>query len=95
MLSQLYYVLRSRQDGQYLAARDQAQNQRYLLLFTADYDALSYLNAHAPDAAEHFAVASVTSVQLKTVLDRWGYQGMGLVKDPRLPRIEFMARQGP
>jgi hypothetical protein len=101
MVSQLYYVLRSRTDGQYLAARpkspplgsDQRPPADFLLVFTADYDALSYLNAHAPDLSGQFAVEPVTPSSLKPLLSRWNFQGMGLVQDPRIPQVDFFTRE--
>jgi hypothetical protein len=101
MVSQLYYVLRSRVDGQYLAARPQVDtppdpNQPppagFLLVFTADYDALSYLNAHAPELSSKFAVETIMASNLKSLLARWNFQGLGMVDDPRLPRVEFFKR---
>jgi hypothetical protein len=100
MVSQLYYVLRSRTDGQYLAAHpqtpttapDQPPPAGFLLVFTADYDALSYLNAHAPDLSGQFAVEPVTASSLKPLLSRWNFQGMGMVQDPRIPQVEFFSR---
>jgi len=99
MISQLYYLLRSRADGSYLVARPHGQgdpNQPppagFLLVFTADYDALSYLNAHAPDLSDKFAVETVTSSNLKPLISRWGFQGLGMVNDARLPQVEFFNR---
>jgi hypothetical protein len=100
MVSQLYYVLRSRADGQYLAARptneavdpDKPPPAGFLLVFTADYDALSYLNAHAPDLSDKFAVEAVTPSGLKPLMGRWNFQGMGMVQDPRIPQVEFFKR---
>ncbi|HEY9878349.1 MAG TPA: hypothetical protein V6D29_07825 [Leptolyngbyaceae cyanobacterium] len=97
MISQLYYLLRSRLDGSYLAARprqadadpDKAPPAGFLLVFSADYDALSYLNAHAPDLADKFSVETVAASQLKPVLSRWGFQGVGMVSEPRQPQVEF------
>ncbi len=95
-MSQIYYLLRSRADGRYLAARprsaDAAQNAGFLLVFKADYDALSYLNAHAPDLCGQFMVETVTPSSLKPLLTRWNFQGLGMVEDPRLPNIEFFNR---
>lgn len=101
MVSQLYYLLRSRADGSYLVAHprpstavdpNQPQPTGFLLVFTTDYDALSYLNAHAPDLAAQFAVESVTASRLKPLLGRWDFQGVGMVQDPRLPTVEFFGR---
>jgi hypothetical protein len=99
MISQLYYLLRSRADGSYLVARphgpgdpDQPPPAGFLLVFTADYDALSYLNAHAPDLSDKFAVETVTASNLKPLISRWGFQGLGMVNDARLPQVEFFNR---
>jgi hypothetical protein len=85
---QSYYLLRTKQDGRHLAARD--EDKTYLLLFTADYDALSYLNAHAGEASDRFALETISATQLKAALSRWGFTGIGLVRDPLLPHIDFM-----
>jgi hypothetical protein len=98
MVSQLYYLLRSRADGSYLVARPQGSNESetsptgYLLVFTADYDALSYVNAHAPDVSDKFAVETVTAAKLQPLMSRWDFQGLGMVSDPRLPHVEFFNR---
>ncbi|MGF1567609.1 MAG: hypothetical protein ACFCVD_06010 [Nodosilinea sp.] len=101
MVSQLYYLLRSRADGSYLVAHphgtdspapDQPAPPGFLLVFTADYDALSYLNAHAPDVTHQFAVEAATSSSLKALMGRWNFEGMGMVEEPRLPRVEFFNR---
>ncbi|WOD38358.1 hypothetical protein [Nodosilinea sp. E11] len=99
MVSQLYYLLRSRADGSYLVARPQSQGNPdqppptgFLLVFTADYDALSYLNAHAPDLSDKFATETITASSLKPLINRWGFQGLGMVNDPRLPQVEFFNR---
>lgn len=96
-MSQLYYLLRSRADGRYLAAHlpspDSASPQTgFLLVFKADYDALSYLNTHAADLGDQFAIETVTPSSLKPLLSRWNFQGLGMVDDPRLPEIEFFNR---
>jgi len=106
MLGQTYYLLRSKRDGQYLAARPRppeseptgdtaapATVKGFLILFSADYDALSYVNHHAAPIADQFSVESVTGNQLKLLLSRWGYQGIGLVKDPLTPTVEFLSQQ--
>jgi hypothetical protein len=100
MVSQLYYLLRSRADGSYLAARlpttpidpDQPPPAGFLLVFTADYDALSYLNTHAPDLSDRFAVEPITPSSLKPLMGRWNFQGFGMVQDPRPPEVEFFNR---
>ena len=102
MVSQLYYVLRSRVDGQYLAARpranaaqdpDQPPAAGYLLVFTADYEALSYINVHAPELSDKFGVEPVMATNLKSLMARWKFQGLGMVQDARLPEVEFFDRQ--
>ena len=63
MLDQPYYLLRSKTTGQYLVARPflpgrhpEEPTDPYLLLFVADFDALSYLNTHAGEFASQFAI---------------------------------------
>jgi hypothetical protein len=102
MLSQPYYLIRSRADGQYLVARSNhdadsqdASSQmpsRFLLLFQEHADALSYLNAHASGLTDRFAVESVPSTQVGSLLKRWEFTGIGLVQDPLIPQIEFLVR---
>jgi hypothetical protein len=99
MISQLYYLLRSRIDGSYLVAHPHGKGGAgpsaptgFLLVFTADYDALSYLNAHAPDLSDKFAVETVTASSLKPMINRWDFQGLGMVNDARLPEVEFFNR---
>ena len=100
-MSPIYYLLRSRADGRYLAARLRSPDPAvppigpqtgFLLVFSADYDALSYLSAHAPDLSDQFAVETITPSNLKPLLSRWNFQGLGMVRDPRLPDIEFFNR---
>ena len=100
-MSQIYYLLRSRLDGSYLVAHPQPDPENpktkpgFLLVFTADYDALSYLNIHGgAEVAEKFAVESVIPSRLNTVLERWGLAGVGMVKEPRPPEVEFYSRRG-
>ncbi|MEO0490295.1 MAG: hypothetical protein AAF215_29560 [Cyanobacteria bacterium P01_A01_bin.123] len=94
MLSQTYYLLRSQVDGQYLVARprigETPSSGGFLMLFAADYDALSYVNAHGAEVASQFKVETLAGTQLKPLLDRWGFEGIGLVKDPLVPQVEFM-----
>jgi hypothetical protein len=94
MYSQVYYLLRSKQDGRHLAARpDGPESERtFLLIFSADHEALSYLSTHAPEMRDRFAVETVPAYQLKSMLSRWGFAGIGMVNDPTLPRVEFMQR---
>jgi hypothetical protein len=95
MLSNIHYLIRSRIDGKYLSARVQSKENEseinYLLIFREDFDALSYLNTHAKDLANRFAVESIPGTQLKTILQRWGFSGIGLVEDPLEPRIQFLS----
>jgi hypothetical protein len=97
MLSQTHYLIRSRADGQYLVARlnrDDSQTEAsYLLLFQENYEALSYLNQHAAGMSDRFAVESLPATQLKSLMQRWGFQGIGLVSDPLEPQIQFLAYQ--
>ncbi|MGB3767304.1 MAG: hypothetical protein WA947_12155 [Phormidesmis sp.] len=97
MLNQPYYTLRSKANGQYLVARPPVEGQHpeiptdpFLLLFIADFDALSYLNKHAKALAPQFSVEYCDRAQIKKISDRWGYKGIGIVNDPLVPRIEFM-----
>lgn len=97
MLDQPYYLLRSRSTGQYLVARPsvpgghpEQPSDPYLLLFVADFDALSYLNAHAGELAPQFAVETSDRRQIKTISERWSYVGVGVVNDPLVPQVEFM-----
>jgi hypothetical protein len=100
MFSQIHYLVRSRTDGQYLVARprqvsesgDRQPPPGYLLLFKEQSDALSYLNTHGAEVADRFAVESIPGSQLGALLSRWGFQGVGIVEDPLLPRVEFLAR---
>ncbi|MEA5553099.1 hypothetical protein VB713_19320 [Anabaena cylindrica UHCC 0172] len=90
MLSEVYYIIRSRTDGKYLTARVDDNTSGYLLLFKEDFDALSYLNTHAADLANRLAVESVTGTQVGSLVKRWGFAGTGIVSDPLLPKIEFL-----
>ncbi|MEO1211740.1 MAG: hypothetical protein AAFX78_19785 [Cyanobacteria bacterium J06638_20] len=98
MFSQTYYLLRTRQDGQYLVATGESGDTasdipsiQFLLLFNDHAEALSYLNTHASGYADRFAVESQAGSQLISLLKRWGYKGVGLVKDPLIPTVEFFA----
>jgi hypothetical protein len=84
----LYYLLRTRADGSYLTAQPRS-GQRYLLLFREAADALSYLNTHAAELREHFAVEAITRNQVGPILQRWSFQGFAVVEDPLLPKVEF------
>ncbi|MEL6230488.1 MAG: hypothetical protein AAFR24_11305 [Cyanobacteria bacterium J06627_3] len=95
MFTQSYYLLRSTHDGQYLAAkpRNTQDSKGFLMLFNADYEALSYVNQHAAEVANRFTVEAITKSQLKQMIDRWGYEGVGVVNDPLVPEIEFLRKQ--
>lgn len=97
MFSQIYYLILSRADGRYLVAKPNTGTQdtgaSYLLMFREHFDALSYLNAHGVDVADRFAVESATETQIKNLLQRWGYSGVGIVQDPLVPRIEFLSQK--
>jgi hypothetical protein len=88
---ELYYVLRSRLNGQFLVAHPNGpEDKSYVLVFKADYDALSYLNTHAAQSKEQLTTESLSASQLRANMDRWGFQGIGLVEDPILPGIQFL-----
>ncbi|HEY9795142.1 MAG TPA: hypothetical protein V6D30_05825 [Leptolyngbyaceae cyanobacterium] len=95
MFSQIHYLILSRAEGRYLVAQPNAGNDSagagYLLMFREHFDALSYLNAHGSDVADRFAVESVSGTQLKGLLKRWGFAGVGIVQDPLVPQIEFLS----
>jgi hypothetical protein len=86
-----YYLIRSRSDGRYLAARPD-DTSSYLLLFQEDFIALSYLNTHASELASRLTVELVAESQLGDLMKRWGFVGVGLVSDPLIPTIEFARR---
>jgi len=97
VFSQIYYVIRSTADGRYLVAHPESNSETanpagYLLMFPQDFEALSYLNTHGANVANRFAVESVPGSQLKNLLKRWGFAGVGVVRDPLLPTIEFFAQ---
>jgi len=99
MISQTYYLVRSRADGQYLVARphrnegDRASTDPgFLLVFPEHADALSYLNTHARELADRFAVETTSSTQLEGVMKRWSFTGVGMVQDPLVPKVEFLIR---
>jgi hypothetical protein len=100
MFSEVFYLIRSKADGQYLVARTQAkprddrqEESQYILLFKEHYDALSYINTHGADVADRFGVESIAGSQLGNLMKRWGFAGMGVVQDPLLPRIEFLQHE--
>ncbi len=93
MLSETYYLIRSKADGRYLAARPNEDDaSTFVLLFRENFDALSYINTHAGDLANRLGVETVSGTQLKTVLQRWSFNGVGMVTDPLLPKIDFLSQ---
>ncbi len=96
-----YYILRSKLDGKYLTARlaEPQQEEKelkqsesnYLLLFKEDFEALTYVNTHARDLSSRLGVELLSSSQIKGLLERWGYQGIGIVEDPLIPQIKFLS----
>ena len=40
--------------------------------------------------SDRLSIESVSATQLKSILQRWGYQGIGYVEDPLIPEIKFM-----
>lgn len=99
MFSQAYYLIRSRIDGSYLAAypklaegEARSPAQGYVLLFQEQFDALGYLNKYAASMSDRFTTESISGSQLTSLLDRWGYKGFGMVKDPLIPTIEFLSK---
>jgi hypothetical protein len=97
MLSDIFYLIRSRADGQYLVARprvaassDASPSPGFLLMFREHADALSYLNTHGASVADQFAVESIPGSQLKPLMGRWGFTGIGMVQDPLVPTIDFL-----
>jgi hypothetical protein len=94
MLSQTYYVILARESGRYLVVQPQGQDNpnapRYLLLFRENFEAMTYLNHHGGGLADRFTVESVPQGQVKGLLQRWGFNGVGMVQDTLEPRIDFL-----
>jgi len=91
MYSDIFYLIRSKLDGKYLVAHPKTkEGMGYLILFKEHFDALSYLNKYAEDVRDRFSVESLPSSQLKTLVKRWEFEGVGIVQDPLLPRKEFL-----
>ncbi|MEA5419684.1 hypothetical protein VB712_10665 [Spirulina sp. CCNP1310] len=90
MLAESYYLLRSQQDGQYVTARPHDPQNRFLLLFRENFEARSYLNTHGSDVSDRFGVEPISQTQLKALLDRWGFKGVGIVTDPLIPTVDFL-----
>lgn len=94
MLLQVNYVIRSKKDGKYLVAQMPEQSgteASYLLVFYHDYDALSYINTHGQEYSDRLRVETASPTQLKSLMERWSYQGFGIVKDPLMPQIHFFS----
>ncbi len=95
MFTQIHYLILSRRNGRYLVAQPKAGSPEagacYLLMFREHFDALSYVNTHGADLADQFSVESVSGSQLKNLLERWGFVGVGVVQDPLVPQIEFFS----
>lgn len=89
---EIHYLIRSNRDGRYLVARPRGDREEmgFLLLFREHFDALSYLNSHGNNVSDRFGVESVSKAQLKSIIDRWSFGGVGLVEDPLIPRIQFL-----
>ncbi len=92
MYSEIFYLIRSKLDGKYLVAHPKTkEGMGYLILFKEHFDALSYLNKYAEDVRDRFSVESLPGSQLKSLVKRWEFEGVGIVQDPLLPRIEFLS----
>jgi hypothetical protein len=90
MLSQTYYVVRSQTSGQYLVAHPaEDPSVGFLLVFSNDYDALSYVNTHAHSSRGDGRVETIAATSLRPTLDRWQLTGIGIVSDPLIPQVEF------
>ena len=95
MLLQINYLVRSKRDGKYLVAKVPEADSvaaGYLLVFQQDYDAMSYINAHGREFSDRLMIESVSPVQLKSLMQRWGYSGLAIVTDPLLPDIQFVSQ---
>ena len=92
MLLQINYLIRSKHDGKYLVARipEKGSEASYLLVFHRDYEAMSYINTHGKEFGDRLSVETASPTQLKSLMQRWKYQGLGIVKDPLLPEIQFV-----
>jgi hypothetical protein len=90
MLSQSYFVVRSQTSGQYLVAHpSEDPSIGFLLVFSHDYDALSYINTHAQSSRGDGRVETIAVTSLRPTLDRWQLKGIGVVSDPLVPQVEF------
>lgn len=92
MYSEIFYLIRSKLDGKYLVAHPKTkEGMGYLILFKEHFDALSYLNKYAEEVRDRFSVESLPAFQLKSLVKRWEFEGVGIVQDPLLPQIEFLS----
>lgn len=94
MLLQVNYLIRSKKDGKYLVARVAEAGgieASYLLVFEKDYDALSYINTHGKEYSDRLTIETASPTQLIGLRLRWDYSGFGIVRDPLVPEIRFVA----
>lgn len=94
MLLQINYLIRSKKDGKYLVARVPKAGgieASYLLVFEQDYDAMSYINTHGKEYSDRLTIETASPIQLVSLKQRWAYSGFGIVSDPLLPEIKFVA----
>lgn len=63
-----------------------------MLLFQEHFDALSYLNKFGAGVSDRFSVETLPGTQVSQVLNRWGFKGFGVVRDPLIPRVEFLSK---
>jgi hypothetical protein len=92
MYSEIFYLIRSKLDGKYLVAHPKTKDgMGYLILFKEHFEALSYLNKYAEEVRDRFSVESLPAFQLKSLVKRWEFEGVGIVQDPLLPQIEFLS----
>ncbi|MBL1209710.1 hypothetical protein [Geminocystis sp. GBBB08] len=92
MFSEVFYLLRSKQDGKYLVANIENkihEKESFLFVFQENFDALGYINHHSPEYKDLFIVESLSFSQLKLLLSRWGFSGIGIVEDILIPKIKF------
>jgi len=87
-----YYLILFEQNGRYLVAYPKREKS-YLLLFLEYAQALSYLNTHAQQLAENFAIECHSMQQIQLIIKRWQFEGLGIVEDPWEPKIEWFIVQ--
>lgn len=54
---------------------------------------MSYLNTHAGGLTQHFTIETISREQLASEIQRWGFSGVGIVRDPLVPDIEFLLHE--